>query len=398
MERIYKSEYQQLIINKIKMIRILALIGCFIAFACVCFAQDVIVTRDSRRINALVTQVNVDDVRFKYFDNQNGSTYMLQKKDILTILYQNGKVETFETESRTTQLTTSNPAQTQYQRNQTTTYPPVQTQNQRTMQPVQYQSQYQDIVYMKDGSVLHGIIIEQIPNQSITIETTDRNVYIVQMSNIETMIKVPYNGSSRSRNSGYSNSMGTDLRRGFKGIVELGYLFGFGKNSTDRLKLNFIAGYQANPYFSFGFGIGIRPYSGRIDVNPNFASKPDFRYQYDVDASLIPILADFRVNFMDDNLTSPYLSLGVGYAFNTLHEFNERGYYGYYFESKLKGGFLFNLTAGFNFKIANRFAINAGLGYEVQRINISIIDDNWSEYENHSINSDAISIVFGISF
>ena len=73
--------------------------ACFIALACVCFAQDVIVTKDSKRINAKVTEVNVDNIKYKQFENQDGPVYTLLKSDILTILYQNGQVESFGVES-----------------------------------------------------------------------------------------------------------------------------------------------------------------------------------------------------------------------------------------------------------------------------------------------------------
>ena len=45
---------------------------CFIALTCTSFAQDIIVTKDARKINAKVTEVNVDNVRYKNFDNQDG--------------------------------------------------------------------------------------------------------------------------------------------------------------------------------------------------------------------------------------------------------------------------------------------------------------------------------------
>jgi hypothetical protein len=74
---------------------------CFIALTCVCYAQDIIVTKDSRRINAIVTEVNVDHIRFKMYDNQDGPVYGLPKSDIVTIIYRNGRVETFAPESST---------------------------------------------------------------------------------------------------------------------------------------------------------------------------------------------------------------------------------------------------------------------------------------------------------
>ncbi|MGD9581444.1 MAG: hypothetical protein AB7V50_08725 [Vampirovibrionia bacterium] len=51
------------------------------------------------------------------------------------------------------------------------------------------QSNYQDVVYLKNGSIIRGVIIEQVPNKSIKIETTDRNVFVYQMDEIEKLTK-----------------------------------------------------------------------------------------------------------------------------------------------------------------------------------------------------------------
>ena len=58
-------------------------------------AQDIIVTKDSRKIRAVVTEVNVNDVKYRLFSNQDGPTYMLLKSEIASILYENGDEETF---------------------------------------------------------------------------------------------------------------------------------------------------------------------------------------------------------------------------------------------------------------------------------------------------------------
>ena len=70
------------------------------AYTCTCFAQDVIVTKDTKRINAIVIEVNLDNVRYKNFDSQDGPSYVIKKSDIVSVLYQNGQVETYETENR----------------------------------------------------------------------------------------------------------------------------------------------------------------------------------------------------------------------------------------------------------------------------------------------------------
>lgn len=46
-----------------------------------------------------------------------------------------------------------------------------------------------DVIYCKNGSVLKGIIIEQIPNESVKIQTADGSVFVYKISDIEKMTK-----------------------------------------------------------------------------------------------------------------------------------------------------------------------------------------------------------------
>ena len=70
-------------------------------------AQDVIITKDSRRIRAKVTEVNVNDVKYKSFTNLNGPTYTIPKNDIVSIEYQNGEIDTFVRASTPSRANTS---------------------------------------------------------------------------------------------------------------------------------------------------------------------------------------------------------------------------------------------------------------------------------------------------
>ncbi len=51
------------------------------------------------------------------------------------------------------------------------------------------QQGYEDVVYLKNGTILHGVIIEQIPNKSIKIQTADRNVFVFKIDEIERFTK-----------------------------------------------------------------------------------------------------------------------------------------------------------------------------------------------------------------
>jgi len=123
--------------------RILLLAVCVITFGYASYAQDIIVTKDSRRIEVKVMEVNVDNVRYRLFNHQDGPIYTLLKNDIVTILYQNGRVEMFTSESSVPLATSQPPAQatsvaTQMpaQATSAVTQPPVQT-AQATQPPTQ---------------------------------------------------------------------------------------------------------------------------------------------------------------------------------------------------------------------------------------------------------------------
>jgi sRNA-binding regulator protein Hfq len=46
-----------------------------------------------------------------------------------------------------------------------------------------------DVVYLRNGSILRGIIIEQIPNETIKLQTADGNIFVYKTSEIEKITK-----------------------------------------------------------------------------------------------------------------------------------------------------------------------------------------------------------------
>jgi len=51
------------------------------------------------------------------------------------------------------------------------------------------QTTYEDVVYLKNGSIIRGVIIEQILNQSIKIQTKDNSLFVFNMDEIEKITK-----------------------------------------------------------------------------------------------------------------------------------------------------------------------------------------------------------------
>ena len=56
------------------------------------FAQDVIVTTDSKKIEAKILEVSKYEIKYKDADNLEGPTFILSVNDINSIVYSNGKV------------------------------------------------------------------------------------------------------------------------------------------------------------------------------------------------------------------------------------------------------------------------------------------------------------------
>jgi len=59
-------------------------------------AQDVIVTRSAERIDAKIEEVSKTSIKYKRIDNLSGPTFVLETADIVTIVYADGSVQTFD--------------------------------------------------------------------------------------------------------------------------------------------------------------------------------------------------------------------------------------------------------------------------------------------------------------
>ena len=49
--------------------------------------------------------------------------------------------------------------------------------------------EYRDVVYLKNGSIIKGTIIEQIPNESLKIKTLDGSIFVYEMDEISKISK-----------------------------------------------------------------------------------------------------------------------------------------------------------------------------------------------------------------
>lgn len=152
---------------------------------------------------------------------------------------------------------------------------------------------YTEVVYLKNGSVIKGVIIEQVPNVSLKIKTGDGSLIICQMNDVEKIIK----------EERYTRDYRTDIDnrkaarntlKGYKGFVDFGYIVDLSDYDANKVEISTSHGYQFNNYFYLGGGVAADFYT-------------------DADLIAVPIFVDFRANFINKKVT-PFADIKTGYS------------------------------------------------------------------------------------
>jgi len=131
-----------------------------------------------------------------------------------------------------------------------------------------------DVVYLKDGSVIRGTIIEQIPNKSLKIETRDGSIIAVEFSRVEKIVKERAISPSRTGRS--SSSSGTHMVSSLLigGLLYEDFWFATGAKIGVSIAGMAYVGLEATAVFSdetavyFGGDLGLNVNIGRFTVQP----------------------------------------------------------------------------------------------------------------------------------
>ncbi|MBA4241275.1 MAG: hypothetical protein C0448_11145 [Sphingobacteriaceae bacterium] len=222
------------------------------------------------------------------------------------------------------------------------------------------QSNFQEVVYLKNGSIIKGIIIEQVPNVSLKIKTKDGNIFVFKIEEVERITKedVEINSNTKSQK-----------QKGFLYIDEVGASLIFnGNKSTPLFALHTINGYLFNPHLFLGFGAGI---------------------EADEITAIIPLYLETRT-FLSKGPVSPYFGLGGGYGLMYINQGSN------------EGGPLGHVLAGCKFSMNSTAAITLSLGYRVFQFQQTTVRYNtsWSQmqYKKEYVNSGNLFLRVGCSF
>lgn len=218
-----------------------------------------------------------------------------------------------------------------------------------------------DVVYLKNGSIIRGLIIEQVPNESLKIQTKDGSVFVYQISDVAKMTKEIDQASNTSRPQRVPKSLGAS-REGFVNHTALGFGLGAGnykveiesdigldrseeKNEDLYLRLESVNGlWLANGILSLGLGLGLEYYT-------------------DSEIAQLPIFLDLRILPLAGSV-SPVVIMQGGYSVGVLGVDNgiERIRY---------NGPQAAFGAGVHAELAAGSAFTAGLLYDWHQFNTS---------------------------
>lgn len=240
----------------------------------------------------------------------------------------------------------------------------------------------EDVVYLKNGSVMHGTILEMVPGKSLKLKTYDGNVFAYKMIEVEKTVKEdvhrvvvvkeeeesPKPSSSVKQNSKPSLNQNTaeaeEVNTPVIGekfhpenffSIETGYLGGVGDitfdNETDQEEYNFY-GYNETvitPTPNQESGYFIRS-KYAIPVTRNFYIGGGIEMDFYQSKTLMPFSLDLKLSF-GESKAQPFLNLSLGHAVSTGTE---------------EGGFMFDLSCGAKINTAQGHGFAFGFSYRSQ--------------------------------
>jgi hypothetical protein len=208
---------------------------------------------------------------------------------------------------------------------------------------------FHEIIYLKNGTVIKGIILEHLSDKSIKVKTEDKGEVIYKEEEVDHIVKEFY-----------------DIRRkGYFNLTEI--TVGIGKTDAS-IGVSTVNGFIIKPHISLGIGAA---------------------YDYYMTAgSMVPIFADLRIAFHDRRFT-PFIYGDAGYSFGVTSNNNDQ----------LKGGLYLNPGIGLKSYISKKSALLISIGARVQGMQYHN-NDSATNTQISNINNNYILFVLraGIRF
>ena len=231
-----------------------------------------------------------------------------------------------------------------------------------------------DAIYLKNGSIIRGTIIEQIPNTSVQIKTPDKSIFTINLVDIEKFtkeeaVKKPLESGYRFRDHGFVNHTELGILTGIGNVLSYSSIGRSYMNDVTGFSFSTVNGWLINPYVSVGIGIGVEKLSA------------DY---------CMPLYLETRF-FVLKKMVTPFFYTQMGYTWRW-----NRGMSGADW-----AGLMVSAGAGAACHIKGSASVFFSIGYKIQQIKLDYLRqsniwpyDYFPEYEN----SFASFIVFKAGF
>lgn len=235
----------------------------------------------------------------------------------------------------------------------------------------------EDVLYLKNGNVYRGLIVEQVPGDNIKIRTIGGNVFTVQISEILKITKEDKIIEPRPQTSRFDDyspfynrwhGIGDSSKAKFR-TKKRGYFFQSQlliENIQGGIRI--INGYKFNRLAQLGVGIGtdfvfstpLRRFTGGIDRD-NYSG------------AYFPLYLYFAGDFFNRKIT-PYYAFEAGYAWTFRN--SELPFSGGFDNSEISGGAMGSAGLGLRFHTKRRinFSLLFNVNFKQVRYNNTFIE------------------------
>lgn len=237
-----------------------------------------------------------------------------------------------------------------------------------------------DVVYLKNGSVLKGTIVEQLPDSLVKIEIAGGSIIAVSM---EELGSIAYRTQMKSSSKMPEDHMEKQplmsrKERGYFNITELGFLpganndyyYGYNPSASLGVTIQTIHGYRFNPYLLAGAGLA-------LDI---------------IDHPVGQLFADARWEILNKKST-PFVFADAGYGVPF-----SKGYE----DSNVKISYQGGMTAGAGIGMRINFGMDAAflleVGYKMEKISQSYNYEMWGTDETYKYTYNRLAIRMGLAF
>jgi hypothetical protein len=215
-----------------------------------------------------------------------------------------------------------------------------------------------EVVYLKNGSIVKGNIVEWIPNESISMQTSDGNLFVFKITEIERVKRELSKVDATPQKEKVQKTPNL-----YESNIALGFGSSSGKYGLDVLCFNLVYGKNLDKHHFIGAGTGVRYFDA-------------------IEMTMIPIIVDWRYK-INQNDISPYVRLSAGYSLNVSNGIEN-------------SGFLVDPRIGIDFKLNQSF-LSIDMGYQTQQMAFFTIENPNIPWELSKIYRFSESLKFSLS-